>query len=112
MTAMFEGLAQSDRLLLLKFLCAFAWADLEVSERERRFVNGLVSRLGLSPAEAKQVEEWLDVASSPASVDPKLIPREHRTLFIDAVRAIIYADRKIDPDERAAFEQLRAALDG
>lgn len=109
---MFERLSASDRLLLLKFLCAFAWADLEVSQKERRFVSGLVERLGLSADESKQVGEWLDVAPSPGSVDPKLIPHEHRKLFVDAVRAIIYADGKVDPDERASLDQLRAALEG
>src|ERR1041385_3167665 len=108
---MFESLSAADRLLLLKFLCAFAWADLEVSEKERRFVNGLVSRLALSPSEVRQVEEGLDVAPSPGSVDPKQIPPEHRQLFVDAVRAIIYADGKVDPDERASLDALRAALD-
>src|SRR5438552_17454295 len=98
---MFDQLSGSDRMLLLKFLCAFAWADLEVSDKERRFVSGLVARLALSPDEAKQVQEWLDIAPSPGSVEPKHVPREHRKLFIDAVRAIIYADGKIDPDERA-----------
>jgi len=99
-------------MLLLKFLCAFAWADLEVSDKERRFVNGLVSRLGLSPSEAKQVEEWLDVAPAPHSIDAKRIPREHRKLFVDAIRAIIYADGKVDPDERASLDQLKASLEG
>jgi hypothetical protein len=108
---MLDQLSGTDRLLLLKFLCAFAWADLEVSERERRFVNTLVSRFALSPDEAKQVEEWLNIAPSPGSVDPKLIPREHRQLFVDSVRAIIYSDRKIDPEERASLDQLKAALD-
>ena len=109
---MLDQLSGPDRLLLLKFLCAFAWADLEVSERERRFVTGLISRFALSPDEAKRVGEWLDVAPSPGSVDPKQIPREHRQVFIDAVRAIIYADRKVDPEERANLEQLKAALEG
>jgi len=108
---MFENLSASDRMLLLKFLCAFAWADLEVSEKERSFVNRLVAKLSLSPSEVQQVERWLDVAPSPASVDPKQIPREHRALFLDAVRAIIYADGKIDVDERASLEALRAALE-
>jgi uncharacterized tellurite resistance protein B-like protein len=108
---MFDQLSASDRMLLLEFLCAFAWADLDVSEKERRFVNGLVSRMSLSPDETKQVEQWLDIAPSPGSVDPKRVPREHRKLFVDAVRAIIYADGKIDSDERASLEQLKAALE-
>jgi uncharacterized tellurite resistance protein B-like protein len=108
---MFETLSGPDRLLLLKFLCAFAWADLEVSDKERRFVNGLVAKLGLSPGETKQVEEWLDVAPAPHSVDSRQIPSEHRKLFVDAIRAIIYADGKVDPDERASLDALQAAID-
>jgi uncharacterized tellurite resistance protein B-like protein len=108
---MFERLSESDRLLLLKFVCAFAWADLEVTEKERNFVNRLVTRLGLSDAETKQVAEWLDIAPAPSSVDPKRIPREHRALFVDTVRALIYADGKVDPDERANLDQLKKALE-
>jgi len=98
-------------MLLLKFLCAFAWTDLEVSEKERRFVNGLVQRMGLLPNEAKQVEEWLDVAPAPHSVDAKRIPKEHRKLFVDAIRAVIYADGKVDADERASLDELQKSLE-
>ena len=108
---MLEGVSTSDRLLLLKFLCAFAWTDLEVSEKEREFVRRMAERAELGDADARQVEEWLDMAPSPGSVDPKHVPREHRRLFIDAVRALVYSDGKVDPDERANFERLQAALE-
>jgi hypothetical protein len=39
-----------------------------------------------------------------------LVPREHRLLFIDAVRALIYADGSVDAEERERFERLQAAL--
>jgi hypothetical protein len=42
-------------------------------------------------------------------VDPTRIPREHRELFLDAVRRLVAADNVIDPAEAESlelFEQL------
>jgi uncharacterized tellurite resistance protein B-like protein len=107
---MFEGLSREDRLLLLKFVCAFAWTDLEVRDSERRFVRRLVERLKLDPDDARQVEEWLSIAPSPQSVDPARVPAAHRRTFIEAVRALIYADGEVDTEEREQLEKLKAAL--
>jgi uncharacterized tellurite resistance protein B-like protein len=107
---MFEAMLKNDRLLLLKFVCAFAWTDLQVKDSERRFVRRLVSRLGLSPEDTEQVDEWLMIAPSPHSVDPKKIPPEHRRDFLEAVRAVVYADGEVDAEEREQLEKLKAAL--
>ncbi len=107
---MLDGLSASDRLLLLKVLCSFAWADLEVSDSERRFVRRVLEQAKLGKDEEAQVEAWLDIAPSPGSIDPASIPPEHRRLFLDAVRAIVYVDGKVDPDERASLDRLREAL--
>jgi uncharacterized tellurite resistance protein B-like protein len=103
-------LSHEDRMLLLKFVCAFAWADLELHESERRFVERLMRRFKLEEAERAQVDQWLQVAPAPSEVDPALVPREHRRAFIEATRAVIYADGRIDDDERTQFERLREAL--
>jgi uncharacterized tellurite resistance protein B-like protein len=108
---MLDALSASDRLLLMKFLCAFAWTDLEVSDKERHFVRRLVELAKLGPDDAKQVEEWLEVAPAPSSVDPKLVPPQHRRLFVDSIRALVYADGKVDPDERESFDRLKAAFE-
>jgi uncharacterized tellurite resistance protein B-like protein len=107
---MLDGLTVSDRLELLKFMCAFAWVDLEVSEKERAFVKRILALANLGETDTQQVETWLQVAPSPASVDPKNVPAQHRRLFIEAIRAVVYADGKVDPEERAALDQLKAAL--
>jgi uncharacterized tellurite resistance protein B-like protein len=107
---MYESLSRDERLLLLRFVCAFAWTDLTVTDKERRFVKRLVERFGLEGDDAQEVEEWLHVAPAPASVDEKKIPLEHRRAFVEAVRAVIYADGNVDPEERAQFEKLRSAL--
>ena len=107
---MFDALSRDERLLLLRFACAFAWTDLEVTERERAFVRRLVERLELIGDEAEEVEGWLDVAPSPGDVDAANVPVEHRRAFVETVRAIIYVDGKVDPEERQQFERLKAAL--
>jgi uncharacterized tellurite resistance protein B-like protein len=107
---MFAELSREDRLLLLRFVCAFAWTDLEVRDSERRFVRRLVDRLELDADDARQVEEWLAIAPSPQSVDPARIPAAHRRVFVDAVRALIYADGSVDAEEREQLDKLKAAL--
>ena len=109
---MYESLSRDDRMLLLRFLCAFAWTDLEVTENERGFVKRLVTRLDLQGEDAEEVEEWLHIAPSPGSVDSSKVPPQHRRTFVEAVRAMIYADGNVDPEERAHFEKLRSALSG
>lgn len=107
---MFEQLSRDDRLLLCRFVCAFAWTDLEIKDGERKFVQRLMDRMQLSADDRKEVEGYLHVAPSPESTNPKLVPAAHRRIFIDAVRALIYADGEVDSEERQRFEQLQAAL--
>ena len=102
-------LSPEERLQLMKFVCSFAWADLEVADEERSFVGKLIDRLGLSHDEIALVEEWLEVPPPPEEVDPTQIPRAHRQLFIDAARAMVVVDGRIDPEEAenlALFEML------
>ena len=107
---MYDELSPEDRLLLLKFLCAFAWADLDVSEKERAFVQRMTEKLSLGDQEKAQVEQWLEVAPAPSSVRAESIPSEHKRAFIDSARAMIYVDGHVDPDERESFDRLKAAL--
>jgi len=101
-------LTREDRLRLMKFVCAFAWADLEIQSQERDFVGRMIGHLELED-DRKQVEGWLKHPPAPEEVDPTDIPAEHRELFLDAVRRLVAADDRIDPKEAetlALFEQL------
>ena len=109
---MFEALSREDRLLLLKFLCAFAWTDLEVTASERDFVHRLVQKLALSAQDAAEVEAWLHVAPAPGDIDAQAVPVEHRRTFVETLRALIYVDGHVDLEERAQFERMRTALLG
>ena len=109
---MFEKLSRDERMLLLRFVCAFAWTDLEIRDGERKFVQRLMDRMQLSGEDRAEVEGYLHVAPSPEETNPQLIPPEHRRIFIDSVRALIYADGDVDAEERQRFEKLQAALSG
>ena len=100
MPPVLEGLNRKDRLRLVKFVCSFAWADLEIRPEERAFVAKMVRRLDLDEEESERVEGWLSHPPEPDSVDPTLIPRKHRELFVEAVEGVIESDGEIAPEER------------
>jgi uncharacterized tellurite resistance protein B-like protein len=104
-----DKLNAKDRLRLMKFVCSFAWADLEVRDAERAFVGKMVKKLGLEGDEVKQVEGWLQIPPPPEEVDPTRIPVAHRKVFLDTIRDVITADGEVDREEwenLALFEQL------
>ena len=105
-----KHLAREDRLRLMKFVCSFAWADLEVQEAERQFVRRLMKRLELTAAEKKEVEGWLLVPPPAEEVDPADVPREHRQLFVDTARAMIASDGVIVENERESLALLELLL--
>ncbi len=92
-------------MLLLRFVCSFAWADFEVRPEERQFVARLVHRLQLDDDERQRVEGWLDAPPPPESVDPAMVPREHRMRFVRAIESLIASDGEVAHSER---EQLLA----
>lgn len=107
---MLDKLDREERLRLMKFVCSFAWADLEVQDEERDFVKRLVERLELDEADRGMVDEWLEVPPRAEEVDPADIPVEHRQLFLDAVRAMIVADGRVDQDEAENLVLLEALV--
>lgn len=106
-----ETLSKDERLLLLKFVCAFAWADLEVRTQERQFIQRLVKQLKLEADEAEQVEGWLQNPPTPEEVDPAQVPRRHRKLFLETAKSLIEADGNIDSNEAEVFELLDQLLE-
>ncbi len=108
---MLSSLDQGERLRLLKFVCSFAWADLEVRESERNFVSALVERLGFDGQVQAQVREWLRTPPPPEEIDPTTVPMEHRKIFVETIEQILVADDEISEEEREnlqLFKQLMA----
>jgi len=75
---MLDQLNRKERLRLMKFVCSFAWADLEVQPEERDFVESMVKRLALDEEDRQQVLGWLVRPPEPESVDPTAVPPSHR----------------------------------
>ena len=108
-----EGLAsltRRERMQLMRFVCAAAWSDLEVSRSEKTYILSLALRLGLPDHEAEQVREWLEKPPPPEDVDPAQLPREHRSLFLKAIEETVAADRVVDAPERESLRLLKELL--
>jgi len=100
-----------ERMVLLQFVCSFAWTDLRVQQEERDLVMRICGRLGLTNAELQQVELWLLRPPAADDLDPTQIPRAHRQLFLQAAEATVKADGRVVPAERdqlAVFRELLA----
>jgi uncharacterized tellurite resistance protein B-like protein len=105
-----ERLDHRQRLHLMKFVCAFAWADLAVQPEERAYVERLVARLGFQPEEERQIRLWLISPPPEESVDPTTIPREHGRIFLAAIDGVVAADGVISPEERESVRLVKELL--
>ena len=103
-------LDREDRMRLMKFVCSFAWADLEIVDQERRFVNRMVAKLNLKDDEKKQVAAWLELPPRAEEVDPAQVPFAHRQLFLQSAREIIAADGTVSEEERENLSLLEQLL--
>ena len=98
-----------DRMRLVRFLCSFAWADLDISEQEKDFIRRMLRELGLDESEREQAERWLVLPPLPEEVDPTDIPQEHRQVFLNAILQLVGADGFVAEKEMetlALFEKL------
>jgi len=107
---MLQDLSPKQRLQLMKFVCAFAWADLSVHPEEVAYVERLVSRLGFDADEEAQVKRWLLAPPPEDSVDPVNVPIEHKRVFLAAIDGVIAADGVIAPEERESVRLLKELL--
>jgi hypothetical protein len=105
-------LAPADRLKLLRFVCSFVWTDLRVTQAERDFVMRVVGRLDLPAVEIRQVESWLASPPEVDALDPEMVPKEHRHLFLQAAQAAVEADGRVVPAEADALALFRELLVG
>ncbi len=107
---MFDHLTTEEKTRLIRFMCSFAWADLDVSDRERRMIGELVRRLGLPDTAAAEVEAWLEHPPSEEDLDPYDIPIEQRRLFVEAAAEVVRADGVVDDLEVENFALFEALL--
>jgi uncharacterized tellurite resistance protein B-like protein len=103
-------MSREERMLLMRFICSFAWADAQLREEERALVRRYVGKLGLDRDEQAIVRGWLELPPPRDSVDPKLVPARHRLLFIHALESLVAADGEVAPAERARLIELARHL--
>lgn len=108
---MLDRLNQRERMRLMKFVCSFAWADLEIRPEERAFVKNLIERLTLDEEEQAKVCGWLEVPPDIESIDPTLVPHEHRQIFLEEIEGVIESDGEIAPEERENFRIFEALIE-
>src|SRR5262245_26316109 len=63
----------------------------------------------LDDDERRQVESWLAQPPPPESVDPTLVPKEHRMRFIRAIESVIAIDGEVsslEKDQLLSFAPL------
>lgn len=105
-----QKLSREDRQRLMRFVCSFAWADLEVKKTERVLVQKMARKLALDEEERAMVKQWLEVPPRAEEVDPQSIPHAQRKIFLEAAREMIAADGEIDPEERESFSLFEQLL--
>ena len=105
-----QDLEREERMRLMKFVCSFAWADLEIHPDERAYIARMVQRIQLNPEEQKQVALWLQVPPHVSEIDPTTIPRAHRATFVESILGLIEADGVVSEEERDNFELFENLL--
>lgn len=98
------------RMDLMRFVCSFAWTDLKVQQQERDLVMRIAGTLGLTDAEVRQVQLWLQTPPVVDDVDPTRVPLSHRELFLRAAEEIVAADGRVVPAERDQLAVFRDLL--
>lgn len=104
-----RSLSESDAWLILRFLAAFAWADLEVTAAERAYVFAAAQALGIPPDAHEKIADWLDCPPAPEAIDPTRVPRRLRAPLKRLVWGIIICDGRVSAEEEenwALFVQL------
>ena len=109
---MLAQLTNEEKLRLLRFMCSFAWADLEIADKERAFVLGLIKSMKLPEDDAARAALWLDHPPSEEELDPYEIPDEHRKLFLEAALEMVGADGVVDVMEAENFAIFEALMEG
>jgi uncharacterized tellurite resistance protein B-like protein len=107
---MLSQLSSTHRLRLMKFVCSFAWADLEIRPEERAFIAQLIRGLELGREEEIQVHGWLDVPPGLEGLDPTTIPADHRRFFLEAIEGVIQSDGQLAEEEMENLDLFRQLL--
>ena len=100
-------LTTEDKLRVMRFICAFAWADLEIQSDERNIITQIMKALDLEEEHHGKVHLWLERPPRAEDVDPFTIPENLKGIIIDAAKAVILADGELQDSEMDLLELLQ-----
>lgn len=108
-----DRIDQAMKLDLMRFACAFAWADLEVQPEERAYLLALMERLEIDkPGDRTRVMRWLKAPPNEDEIDPLAVPLASRETFLKECEEVIRADGVIHPEETEAYTLLKKIFFG
>ena len=105
------ALSTEDRfnLEVLKLLLQVAWADGEVEEREAMMILGLGRSWSVPEPELKELRARLEKGDPLPQPDMALL-KSRADETIEAVRAMVFADGKLERDEDELIEEISSML--
>ena len=103
-------LPTEEKLSVMRFICAFAWADLEIQIAERKLIQQIMSALDLDEEHHPTVMHWLDRPPRAEDVDPFTIPDSLKDIILDAATGVILADGELQDSEVDLLELFQNIL--
>ena len=98
---------EDRKMMLFRFLCAFAWADFVIQTEEVEMIERLMISLNLSEENRQHVREWLVSPPRAEEVDPYLIPLDQQSVLLEAAQAIVLSDGELHPREAELLTSLK-----
>lgn len=107
---MIENCTSEEKMQIMRFIYAFAWADLKIVQAEKQFILRFCNNLQLNEEERQEVLSWLEQPQHPEDIDPFSIPEHLRAYVLKAARAISIVDGDFDEKEAELLEILENIL--
>jgi hypothetical protein len=100
----------SFNIEVLKLLLQLAWSDDAVDPQEVSFILGAARSWGVPEKEVADLHRYLEEYESVPAPDMALLRRKPDAV-LEAARALIASDNRIQPAERDMLQELRVILD-
>ena len=104
-------LTSEEKLQIMRFVCAFAWADLKVVAAEKKLIERFSNILSLTESEKQSVASWVAHPPRPEEIDPYQISDHLKETIITAAQAVSIVDGDFDPKEADLLDLLKSILD-
>ena len=104
-------LSSDEKLQIMRFICAFAWADLKVVNAEKKLIARFSDILDLSPKEREAVNGWIAHPPRPEEIDPYEISPHLKETILSAAQAVSMIDGHFDAKEADLIDILQNLFD-